>query len=211
MNFPDWIQARQDLIAKFNGESLHPATEDTIANAYELNATAVLRIADEVAAELNARAISSGFGILRHRTAYITNPTRNVIVTEADQRARHVKRAQTYMRNTGCLYDTPDEALADIFQDRDMLREWEDDQQLRREMRQLYHELQPRREKVERDQADYDKHLEQQAQHYLERRRQLTNAQTEVLARQALADTIAESQTQELANDGATLEQEAVL
>ena len=114
MTHPDWQSLRAHTIDRFDGETPHPQTEQEIIDAYQLHPDAVERAIAQVAADLNAGNIRSGWGILRHRAEAILNPPSNPTAKTGRDLEKRLARAEQWIRNAGKHYDRWDDVAEDL-------------------------------------------------------------------------------------------------
>jgi hypothetical protein len=149
----DWPTVREQTIRRFAGDLPLAETEDAIVAVFEQQPLAVLRAIDEVAEQVVAGKVRSGWAVLRKRLEGATEP-RSDIVVEADEREARVAAAEAWLRHAGLHFDREQEVVEELFGERGRLHPYEDDELLRERILRLWREQRPRGVQVEREAAE---------------------------------------------------------
>lgn len=183
-----WPTIRDHTTRTF-GELPHADTEAAILEIFELQPSVVTRILDEVAEDVAAGKVRSGWAVTRSRLNDAGRPAAEITISE--NRDASVQQAERYIANAGAYYDRWDTELEDeLFGDRGRLHPWHTDEGLRDRLHRLWQAHRPRGEHADHQQhEDAQRHREQRAALAADReQRRLAGEQASTAALQQLID-----------------------
>ena len=153
MTTHDWPTVRTEAIRAFGGDLPHPETEDFVVEVFRAQPVTVLRGIRDVAGDVAAGKVRSGWAVLRKRLEAATQARSDVRVS-ANELQAEVAAAEGWIRNAGLHFDRERELLDELFGERGRLRDWKDDEALRERLLTLWRDLRPSGEWVEREEEE---------------------------------------------------------
>lgn len=145
----EWSDLRDRANTLF-GQFPNAETEQDIIDVFMVYPQQVKSLIEQVATGVQAGRIRSGWAILRAEVLR-SRSDRNATVTDAGEREKKIRQAETWVRNAGIHLDRVDELGIELFGDRGLLEPWSADPALRQRFAGLWSELRPRGERVERE------------------------------------------------------------
>lgn len=135
-----WAQTRERAAEGFGGSWPDAQLESEIIEHFRERPAFVVDAIADVTNAYQAGRIRSPWPFLRKRLAEA--PT-DVVVEDAGERERAIKRAQQWIRAAGLYCDREGEVLDELFGELGSLRAWSGDQRLRDELLALWQAVRP--------------------------------------------------------------------
>ena len=157
----DWQTLRNQFMRTIGGDPPGAQLEDELIAAYTDHPDAVTRSFEKITLAYKAGKIRSPWGALKTETAKATEAARNPHHDKGSSKTKAVQRAEQRIRNELLHYDRLEEAIDELFGHRGTLRE-HDNPELRERMSDLWADVRPAGQLVEREQIErLARHVEQ--------------------------------------------------
>jgi len=137
----EWTAARDDAVARFNGELPHAETEAAIIEVFEQRPVVVLRAIQEVGESVSRGQARSGWAVLKARLQGALEPLREATV-EGNDRELAVRKAGRWLANAGLYCDREEEVVDALYGlgDEAYLAPFSGDEKLREDLLILWRE-----------------------------------------------------------------------
>lgn len=153
-----WTIVRAEIADNFGGQLPRADDEQAIIDMFETMPQTVIRVASEVASQVQSGKVTWGWSALKARLERGANASRNIIVQGGNRgREQRVAIAEQWMRAAGLHFPNTSEVLDELFDtQQSILADFATDQPLRERMTNLYEELQPTVQAMETEQTEID-------------------------------------------------------
>jgi hypothetical protein len=157
----DWQTLRNQFMRTIGGDPPGAQLEDQLIQMYTEHPEALERAIEKISLAFKAGKIHSPWGALKTEAAKATEAARNPHHDKGASRTKAVARAEQRIRNELLHYDRLEEAIDELFGHRGTLRE-HDSPELRERMSDLWADVRPAGQLVEREQIErLARHVEQ--------------------------------------------------
>jgi hypothetical protein len=133
-----WPKLRQHATELFNGETPRPELEQDILNTFHEQPQLVANAIEQIGAQFSTGTIRSGWAVLRTHINTTANPQSHATVNDTTERNRAIQRAEQWLKTAGIHFDRPSEVDDELFGDRGTLKDWANDEALRRRILQAW-------------------------------------------------------------------------
>lgn len=117
----DWPAMRDRAIERFNGDTPGADLEARILTHFREHPGKVATLIEAIGRRVTNGQVNSGWAILARELD--TKPA-NIQADDNAERAKHLRLAEIWIRNTGGYIDSQDELEDEMFGDRGPLRDW---------------------------------------------------------------------------------------
>jgi hypothetical protein len=146
-----WAEVRAQAVRLFRGDHPHPETEQDVLDVFKRDPRRVVEAIEHVGRQVGRGGVNSGWAVLRAHLQRGEACVADVVVSDDAERGKRVAQAESWLRHAGMHFASEAEVVDELFGDRGRLRAWAGDELLRERLLDLWRELRPLGEQVERE------------------------------------------------------------
>ena len=137
----DWTTLYRQGVADFTGTP-SAEMEQIIFTAFQQQPKLVTDMFRQVAEQVRAGTVASGWAVIAHRCRTITaGPRHTGTADDTAEKEKRIANTVTWLKNAGLHFDNERELLDEVFGDQGRLRAWKDDPALVEEIKARWRDV----------------------------------------------------------------------
>jgi hypothetical protein len=149
-----WAEVRAQAVHLFRGDQPLTETEDYVLDVFQREPRRVVEAVEHIGRQVERGGVNSGWAVLRAHLRRGEACVADVVVSDDAEREQRVALAESWLRHAGMHFVSEAEVTNELFGDRGRLRPWADDELLRERLLDLWRELRPLGEQLEREELE---------------------------------------------------------